>query len=90
METLKYWLEQIERNQDNQDNQDSDRLTHWEIQVLMTELINFVDSTLLKQIHPLLIAIRDGNKSHKHKSLIAKFTLKLIKKYEDLEKNNTF
>ncbi|MFM6157689.1 MAG: hypothetical protein ACKPE3_32625, partial [Sphaerospermopsis kisseleviana] len=67
MDSLKYWLEQIENNQAG------NKLTHWEIRVLFEELINLVPMQLKIRIEPLLMSLKAEGKNHKHKSLIAKF-----------------
>lgn len=85
MDSLKYWLEQIEKNQDGKN------LTHWEIGVLIDELEKWImDESLKIKILPLLRTLEDKGKTHKHKSLVAKFCLKLIDDWEQMQKLNIF
>lgn len=77
MESLEFWLEQVAKNSDGK------TLTQWEIEVLFTEMTKFsIPQNLEVQILPLLIAIRERGKSHRHKSNIATFALKLIRQYK--------
>jgi hypothetical protein len=85
MDSLKYWLEQIEKNQDGK------ALTHWEINVLLDELEKWITDEQLKiKILPLLRILQDKYKNHNHKSLVAKFCLKLIDDWEQRQKLNIF
>jgi hypothetical protein len=77
MESLEFWLEQVAENSDGK------TLTHWEIGVLFTEMTEFsIPLGLGVRILPLLVAIRERGKSHKHKANIAVFTLHLIKNFK--------
>jgi hypothetical protein len=79
MESLEFWLEKIAKNSDG-------KFTHWEIEVLFTEMAKFlIPPPLEVQISPLLVAIRERGKSHKHKANIAVFTLHLIKNFKSTE-----
>lgn len=80
MESLEFWLQQVAKNSDGK------TLTQWEIEVLFTEMAKFlIPPTLQIQILPLLVAIRERGKSHKHKANIAVFALDLIKKFKSTE-----
>ncbi|MFM6158858.1 MAG: hypothetical protein ACKPE3_38730, partial [Sphaerospermopsis kisseleviana] len=80
MDSLKYWLGEIEHNQDG------DKLTHWEIRVLIEELINCVPNMQLKiRVEPLLMTLKTEGKNHKHKALIAKFCLRIINDWEEMQ-----
>lgn len=82
MESLKYWLEKIAKN---------DELTHWEINVIIRGLESEIPSDLMLEIRPMINQLKDkGGINHTHKKLIAEFTLKLIEKYEDRKKNSFF
>ncbi|MFM6252743.1 MAG: hypothetical protein ACKPEQ_26965, partial [Dolichospermum sp.] len=49
-------------------NGDGKTLTQWEIEVLFTEMTKFsIPQNLEVRILPLLIAIRERDKNHKHK-----------------------
>lgn len=74
MESLEFWLEQVSKN-------DGKILTHWEIEVLFTQMTkSWIPPALEVQILPLLVAIRERGKiSHRHKANIATFALRLIK-----------
>jgi|688.fasta_scaffold24370_6 hypothetical protein len=79
MESLEFWLEKIAKNSDG-------KFTHWEIEVLFTEMTKLlIPPPLEVQILPLLVAIRERGKSHKHKANIAVFTLDLIKNFKSTE-----
>ena len=84
MESLKYWLENIKRNYNGEN------LTHWEIAALITPSIESIPQSLKIQIEPLLITLKEKGTSHNHKMKLAEFTLKLIKNWEELEKNRFF
>lgn len=88
MESLKYWLEEIKRNYEEK------KLTHWEISVLISQCLQNLEKSakddLTTQIQPLLQTLIEKGSTHKHKQLIAEFTLKLIEKWEEKEKDNFF
>ena len=78
MESLEFWLEQVAKNSDGK------TLTQWEIEVLFTEMTKFsIPQNLEVQILPLLVAIRERGKSHRHKSNVAIFALRLIKDFKE-------
>lgn len=85
--TLKYWLGCIVDNGNGLVT-----LTHWEIDLIVTSIIdNFgFDTALMIRILPLLCILKQRDKSHKHKRLVASFTLKLIDEYEQLLELSVF
>ena len=82
IDSLIIWLELISANSEGS-------LTHWEIEVVMTEILDnnyHYDDKLKSKLYPLILALKNRGKSHKHKSLIASFTLRLIEEYREKEK----
>ncbi|MFM6219254.1 MAG: hypothetical protein ACKPDM_02650, partial [Dolichospermum sp.] len=81
MESLQFWLEQVSKNGDGK------TLTQWEIEVLFTEMTKFsIPQNLEVRILPLLIAIRERGKGHKHKANIAMFAMKIIEDFKSTKK----
>lgn len=81
-DSLIIWLELISENSEG-------TYTHWEIEVVVTEFLDnnyHHDDKLKSKLYPLLLALKNRGKSHKHKSLIASFTLRLINEYREKEK----
>ncbi len=78
MESLEFWLEQVSKNSDG-------KFTHWEIEVLFTQITkSWIPPALEVQILPLLVAIRERGKiSHRHKANVAIFALRLIKDFKE-------
>ena len=83
-DSLIIWLELISGNSEG-------TYTHWEIEVIINEFLEnnyHYDDKLKSKLYPLLLALKNRGKSHKRKSLIASFTLRLINEYMEKEKKN--
>ena len=82
LDSLIIWMQLISANSER-------TYTHWEIEVIMNEFLDnnyHYDDKLKSKLYPLILAIKNRGKSHKHKSLIASFTLRLVKEYKEEEK----
>ena len=79
MESLEFWLEQVSKNSDGK------ILTHWEIEVLFTQITkSWIPPALEVQILQLLVTIRKrGETGHRHKANVAIFALRLIKDFKE-------
>lgn len=81
IDSLKFWLKEIAQN--------PAKYTHWEISCIMGQFFysSYLAKELKNRIDPLLMALSERGKTHKHKSLVAEFALSLLKEYEQIKES---
>lgn len=84
LSSLEYWLGEIKNNSNGE------KLTHWEIEVVVSPLEETLDFRLIKKIKPLLIVLTAEGKTHKYKSQVAEFALKLTKEWRQMQDKDPF
>ena len=79
--SLRFWLKEISENEA--------KYTHWEISCIMGQFLycQYLSEELKNRIDPLLMALSEKGKSHKHKSHVAEFALSLLEEYEQIKES---